>query len=99
MVPIRISISTDRQSQRSLAIRGAPDQGSGVSYTLPTAERDLSDHFPVMVTLASPEEPDTEPPAPTREQLLRAVGALEAEIQSLSEQLSALKALVEQLRE
>ena len=35
----------------------------------------------------------------TREQLLRAVGALEAQFQSLAEQLAALKALVEQLQE
>ena len=86
-------------TQRNLAIRGTPDQGSGVSYTLPVAERDLSDHFPLMVTLTSPGEPDTEPQAPTREQLLRAVGALEVQFQSLAEQLAALKALVEQLQE
>jgi hypothetical protein len=52
-----------------------------------------------LVTLASPSEPDTEPHAPPREQLLRVVGALEAQFQRFAQELSALKALVEQLQE
>ena len=34
-----------------LAVRGSPDQGGGVDYDKPPPERDLSDHFPVVLTL------------------------------------------------
>jgi hypothetical protein len=52
-----------------------------------------------LVTRASPSEPETEPHAPTREQLVRVVGALEAQCPRVAQQRAALKALVEPLQE
>ncbi len=41
------------ETRCALAIRGEPDQGAGVDYDFPEDEQDLSDHFPLIVTLTT----------------------------------------------
>lgn len=40
------------ENRQDLAIHGNADQGGGVDYDLPEEEQDLSDHFPLVVTLS-----------------------------------------------
>ncbi len=49
-----LGLRVDKLEQfRSLAIKGTPDQGGGVDYPLPNSEQDVSDHFPLVVTLTT----------------------------------------------
>ena len=45
---------TGIQALKSVAIKGSVDSGSGVRYDLPVDQRDLSDHYPVLVTMEVP---------------------------------------------
>ncbi len=42
------------ETRRDLAVHGKVDSSRTVDYALPPAEQDLSDHFPLVVTLARP---------------------------------------------
>lgn len=49
--PSLVGYLTEVETHPELAIMGSEDSGAGVDYSLPRDEQDLSDHFPLVVTL------------------------------------------------
>ena len=85
-------------THRPLAIRGALDNTSGVDYALPEAEQDVSDHFPLLALFATAAQP-AGGGSERRRQLLQAIERIEAQLQQLRQEVTDVKAVVEQLDE
>lgn len=78
-----------------LAIQGTQDRGSSVDYSLPEDERDLSDHFPLVVTLTT--EGGTE--AEVDEDLATRIESLESQVDELRGSVSSLTEIIGELVE
>lgn len=97
--------------RRDLAILGREDRSDGVDYDQPADEQDISDHFPVLITLRDPSAAaDSDPSQPTipedeaatqpeslRQELLTALAKVEAEIAQLNARLEEIRQLIEAL--
>jgi endonuclease/exonuclease/phosphatase family metal-dependent hydrolase len=85
-------------THRELAIRGQADQGGGVDYSLPDAEQDLSDHFPLLAVFSDTAAPPGDgTPSVSRAQLLEAMGRIEAQLQDLQQRVEAIIDLIQNL--
>ncbi|MEM7282229.1 MAG: endonuclease/exonuclease/phosphatase family protein [Pseudomonadota bacterium] len=99
---------TEANVRGDLAIRGSEDRSDGVDYDQPAAEQDISDHYPVIVTLTIPGFETATDDADTavstdedslRQELLDALAQVESELQKLNEELETIRGLIEALDE
>jgi hypothetical protein len=95
------------ETRQDLSIRSEEDSGcDGVCYDEPIASQDLSDHFPLVLTLTPAlivEEPVDDEPVddePGTEETLNArLASIEAEIQELRREIEEIKQLILELHE
>ena len=88
------------ETHRELAIRGQPDNTRDVAYDLPSHQRDVSDHFPLVAVFSTEGGGDTEPDGDQArlDAILRALEAAEEQINILKTELEAIKTMVNELR-